>query len=147
MKAYGRLNPPQSIQSNLLIIFTLCIRSGPSLAFPYLESSSLFGSTSTRGVLDGPPTSKHTLGSLLLDGVPLERRDLGLMQKRRPSAPSRTIWASGADHPEACIGGAAPAPGHRPFDPGQWTVRNSVESTARWFISGVWRPDQHQHTF
>jgi hypothetical protein len=79
MKGYGRLNPTQSIQSNLLIIFTLCIRSSPSLAFLYLESSPLFGSTSTRGVLVGLLMPRYTLGSLLPDGVLLGRRDLGLL--------------------------------------------------------------------
>jgi hypothetical protein len=62
------IKPSQSIQSNLLIVFTLCIRNYSSLASLYLEYSSLFGYTSTRGVLGGLPTSRHTLESLLLDG-------------------------------------------------------------------------------
>jgi hypothetical protein len=89
MNGYGRLNSPQSIQSNLLIIFTLSIRSSPSLSFPYLESSSLFGSTSTRDVLGGLPTPRHALWSLLPDGVSPGRRGLGLW-RRQPFVPSRT---------------------------------------------------------
>lgn len=129
MKGYIRLNRPQSIQSTLLIVFTLCIRSSSSLASLYLESSPLFGSTSTRGVLGGLPTPRHTLGSLLPDGVHPGRRDLGLLRRRRPSVPSRTVRASGADHPDIHREGAAPAPRSR-------TVRPcAVESTARRFIS------------
>jgi hypothetical protein len=79
MKGYGRLNTPQSIKSSLFLVFTLCIRSSSSLAFFYLKSSPLFGSTSTRCVLGGPPTPRHTLQSVFPDGVPLERRDLGLL--------------------------------------------------------------------
>jgi hypothetical protein len=56
--------PPQSIQSILLVIFTLRIRSRPSVAFFYLKYSPLFGSTSTRGVLNGLPMPRHTLGSI-----------------------------------------------------------------------------------
>jgi hypothetical protein len=54
------IEPPQSIQSTLFIVFTLCIRNSPSLAFLYLKSSPLFGSTLTRGVLSGIPTPRHT---------------------------------------------------------------------------------------
>jgi hypothetical protein len=69
MKSYDRLNPPQSIKSSLLLVFTLCIRSSSSLAPLYLKSSPLFGSTSTRDVLGGLPTPRHTLRSLLPDRV------------------------------------------------------------------------------
>jgi hypothetical protein len=62
------IEPPQSIQSTLLVIFTLCSRSSPSLAFLHHESSSLFDSMPTRGVLGGRPTPRHTLGSPLPDG-------------------------------------------------------------------------------
>jgi hypothetical protein len=73
MKGYDRLRPPQSIQSTLLIVFTLCIWSSPSLAFLYLEFSPLFGSKSIRGILGGMSTPRHTLGSFLHDEVPLGR--------------------------------------------------------------------------
>lgn len=64
---YGRLNPTQSIQSTLLFVFTLCIISSPSLVFLHLDYSHLFGTKSTKVVLAGPPTQKHTLGSFLSD--------------------------------------------------------------------------------
>jgi hypothetical protein len=91
------IEPPQSIKFNILIVFTLCINISSSLAFLYLKSSPLFGFTSTRGVLGGLLTPRHTLGSLLLDGVPPGRRDLGLLRRRRPSVQSRTVRAPGAD--------------------------------------------------
>jgi hypothetical protein len=113
MKGYDQLNPQQLIQSIVLINFTLCIRSSSSLAFLYLKSSPLFGSTSTRGVLGGMPTPRHTLGSLLSDGVSPGRRDLGLLRRRRSSAPSRTVRAPGAGRPDVCREGAAPVPRSR----------------------------------
>jgi hypothetical protein len=114
--------PPKSIQSILLIIFTLCIRSSPSLALFYLKSSPLLGSTSTRGVLDGLPMPRHTLVSLLSDGVHPGRRDLGLLQRRQSSAPSWTIRATGTDRPDVHREGAAPMPR-------SWTIRASTKST------------------
>jgi hypothetical protein len=69
MKDYDRLNLPQLMQSTLHIAFTLCIRSSPSLSFLHLESSPLFGSTSTRGVFGGPVTPRHIIGSLLPTGL------------------------------------------------------------------------------
>jgi hypothetical protein len=69
-KGLRSIEPPQSIKSILLIIFTLCIRSSSSLASLYHEFSSLFGFMSIRGVLGGLPTPpRHTLGSLLPDRV------------------------------------------------------------------------------
>jgi hypothetical protein len=56
--------------------------------FLYLESLSLFGSTSIRGVLGGLPMPRHTLKSLIPDRVPPKRRDLGLLQRRRHRGPS-----------------------------------------------------------
>jgi hypothetical protein len=118
---------PQSIQSTLLIVFTLCIRSSPSLAFLHLESSPLFVSTSTRGVLDGLSRLRHTLGSLLPDGVPPERRDLGLLRRRWPFAPLRTIQAPGMDCPDVCREGSTSALRSR-------IVRATADSTARRFV-------------
>jgi hypothetical protein len=61
------IEPLQSIKSTLLLVFTLCIRSIPSLVLLYLESSPLFGSTSTRGVLGILLMPRHALGSNLPD--------------------------------------------------------------------------------
>jgi hypothetical protein len=114
MKGYGRLNSHhRATQLYLLLFFILCIRSTPSLAFLHLESSPLFGPILTRGILGGPPTSIHTLGSLLSYGIPLGMRDLGLLRRRRSSAPSQTVRALGADRPDVCREGAAPAPRSR----------------------------------
>jgi hypothetical protein len=135
MKGYDRLNPAQSIKSSLLV-FTLCIRCSSSLASLYLKSSPLFGSTSTRGVLGGLPTPRHTLRSLLPDGVPPERRDLGLL-RRRPSAPSRTIRAPGVDRTDVHRRGVAPAPGRGPSAPPQRAPPDGPSS--------VWRPGRRQH--
>jgi hypothetical protein len=131
MKGYDRLNPTQSIKSSLLLVFTLYIRSSSSLASIYLKSSPLFGYMSTRGVLGGLPTPRHTLRSLLPDGIPPERRDLGPLRRRRPSAPSWTIRASGADRSDVHRGGVAPAPGCGPSGPVPRTVHVFAESTAR----------------
>jgi hypothetical protein len=69
-KGLRPIEPPQSIKSILLTIFTLCIRSSSSLASLYHEFSSLFGFMSIRGVLGGLPTPpRHTLGPLLPDMV------------------------------------------------------------------------------
>jgi hypothetical protein len=127
MKGYGRLTHPQSIQSTLLIVFTLCIRSSSSLASLYLESSPLFGSTSTRGVLGGLPTPRHTLGSLLSGGVPPGRRDLGLLRRGRPSAPLRTVRTYAEE--ETLL-----RPGRGLSDPVSRTVRASADSTTRRFV-------------
>jgi hypothetical protein len=116
------IDPPQSIRSTLLIVFTLYIRSSSSLASLYFESLPLFGSTSTKGVLDGLLTPRHTIGSLLPEEVPPERQYLGLLQRRRRSTPSWTVQAPDADRPDIHRGGAAPAPRLR-------TVRASAEST------------------
>jgi hypothetical protein len=62
------IEPSQSIQSTLLIIFTLSIRSIPSLDVLHLESSTIFVSTPTRGVLGGLLALRHTQGSLLPTG-------------------------------------------------------------------------------
>jgi hypothetical protein len=136
MKDYGRLNPPQSIQSTLLIVFTLCIRSNSSLASLYLKSSPLFGSTSMRGVLGGLPTPRHTLESLLPDGVPPRRQDLSLLLRRRLSAPSRTVRAPGADHLDVRRGGATSAPRPRTICAFRQVVRYSV-----------WRLDRRQQQY
>jgi hypothetical protein len=144
MKGYDRLNPPHSIKSSLFLVFTLCIRSSSSLASFYLKSSPLFGCTLTRGILGGLPMLRHTLRSLLPDGVPPERQDLGLLRRRRPSAPSRTVRAPGADRPDVRRGGVAPVLGRGPSGPVPRTVRASAESTTRRSISSVWRPDRCQ---
>jgi hypothetical protein len=140
------IEPPQSIQSNLLINFTLCIRSISSLASLYLEPLPLFGSTSTRGVLGGLPTLRHTLGSLLPDGVPPQRRDLGLLQRRTCSAPSRTVRTPSADRLDVRRG-AALAPRSqivRPCAADHPRLRREHRQVVR---SSVWRPDRRQHTF
>jgi hypothetical protein len=84
---------------------------------------------STRGVLGGLPMPRHTLRSLLPDGVPLGSRDLGLLRRRRPFAPLWTVRVLGADHPDLRREGVAPAPGRGPSGPVSWTVRASAEST------------------
>jgi hypothetical protein len=123
------MEPPQSIKSSLFFVFTLCITSSSSIASFYLKYSPLFSSMSTKDVLGGLSTPRHTLRSLLPDGVSPGRRDLGLL-RRRPSAPSRTVRAPRADRPEVRRGGITPAPGHGPSDPVPRTVRTSAESTA-----------------
>jgi hypothetical protein len=60
--------------------------------------------------LSGLSTSRHIIGSLLLSGIPLGRQDIGLLQRRQYSAPSRTVRVSNADYPDVRRGGAAPAP-------------------------------------
>jgi hypothetical protein len=70
MKGYDRFRPPQSIQSTLLIVLTYALGVVLSLAFLYLEFSPLFSSKSTRGILGGMSTPRHTLGSFLHDRVP-----------------------------------------------------------------------------
>jgi hypothetical protein len=117
MKSYDRLNPPQLIQSTLLLVFTLCIRSRPSLTSLYLESSPLFGSTSTRGILGGLPMPRHTIASLIPDGVPPRRRDLSLLRRSRPSASSWAVRVLGMDRPDVRRGGAAYAPRSRTIRP------------------------------
>jgi hypothetical protein len=120
MKAYGRLSPLQLIKSNLLIVLPYVLgveQFIPSLASLYLKSTSLFGSTSARGVLGGVSMPRHTLGSLLADGVPPGRRDLGLLQRRRLAAPLWTVRASGVDRPNVRRGGDAPAPRSRTVRP------------------------------
>jgi hypothetical protein len=129
MKGYGWLNLPQSIQSTLLVIFTLYIRSSSSLAFLYRWSSPLFGSTLTRGVLGGLSMARHTLGSFLPDEV-----------RSRSAVKKTTLCATadrptlGADRPDIRRGGAASTSGHEPSDLGPWTIRASTESTTRWFV-------------
>jgi hypothetical protein len=118
---------PKSIQTTLLLVFTLCIRSSPSLVFLYLESSPLFGSMSTTGILGGLPTLIHTLGSLLSDRVPPGRRDLGLLRRIRLFAPLRTIQTLDADRPDVRREGVTLASR-------SWTIRASTESTARWLV-------------
>jgi hypothetical protein len=69
------IEPPHSIQSIVLTIFTLGTRSNSSLVSLYLESSPLCISTSTRGVLGGLSIPRQTLRSLLPDGVSTGRQD------------------------------------------------------------------------
>jgi hypothetical protein len=147
MKGYDRLNLHNRSNQIYLSFFTLCIRSSSSLVPLYLKSSTIFGSTSTRGVLAGLPMPRHTLGSFLPDGVPPGRRDLGLLQTRRRSAPSWTVWALGADRPDVRRGGAAPATRLQ-------TVWLCVADSPRLrgesrqaVLSSVWHPDRRQHTF
>jgi hypothetical protein len=100
--------------------------SSPSLTFFYLQPSPLFGFTSTRDVLDGLSTLRHTLGSLLPDGIPYGRRDLGLL-RRRPFAPSRTVWTYAEE--------LLLRPGRGSSGLGPRVVRASAENTARRIIS------------
>jgi hypothetical protein len=140
------IEPLHSIQSTLLIVFTLCNKSSPSLAFLYLKSLHPFDSTLTRGVLGGLPTPRHTIGSLIRDGVPPERRDLGLLQRRRrrPSAPPRTVRASGADRLDVRREGAAPTLRSRIVRP-RATDRPRLCREHRQVVhSCVWRPDRRQ---
>jgi hypothetical protein len=87
MKGYDRLNTHNRSNQIYLLFFTLCIRSSSSLASIYLKSSPLFGSTSTRGILGGLLMPRHTIGSLLSDGVPPGRQDLGPLCHRGSSEP------------------------------------------------------------
>jgi hypothetical protein len=137
MKGYDRLNLPQSIKSNLLIIFTLCNSSSSSLASLYFKFLPLFGSTLTRDVLGGFSTPRHTLWSLLPNEVPPGMRDLGLLWRKRPSAPSRTVQTHAVE--ESLL-----RPGRGPSGPMSRTIRTSAESTVRRFISSVWCPDRRQ---
>jgi hypothetical protein len=141
MKGYDRLNPTQSIQSTLLIVFTLCIRSSPSLSFLHLECSRLFGSTSTRGVFDGLPTLRHTLGSLLPNGCPSREARSRYAAKRCPSAPSHTVRAPGTDHlslgadfPDLRREGVTPAPVPRTVRPCAADRPRIRREHRRWFI-------------
>jgi hypothetical protein len=139
MKDYDRLNHTQSIQSTLFIIFTLCIRSSPSLAFLHLEYSSLFGSTSTRDVLGGLPTPRLTIGSLFPNGVPPGRRDLGLMQRRR--------YYIIVDRPDVRREGVALAPRSRTVRPYAADCPRLRREHRQVVHSSVWRPNRRQHTF
>jgi hypothetical protein len=68
---------------------------------------------STRDVLSGLSTARHTIGSILPDGVPTRRRDLGRLRRKRPSAPSQTVRAICADRLDVRREGVAPAPRSR----------------------------------
>jgi hypothetical protein len=131
MKGYGRLNPPPPTHTfnpiNSTYHFTLSIRSNPSLAFLYLESSPLF-SSSTSSVLGGLPTARHTLGYLLHGGVLPRRQDLSLLRRRRPFVSSWTIQTYAEKEPLLRLG-------LRPSNLGLWTICSSIENTARRFIS------------
>jgi hypothetical protein len=129
MKGYDQFEPSQSIRSTLLLVFTLCIRSSPSLVFVYLEYLPLFDSTTTKDILVGLSTSRHTIWSLLPDGVPSGRRDLGPLRRRRLSTPSWIVQARapGIDRSDIRKRGAAPAPRSQ-------TVIGSAESSTRWFV-------------
>jgi hypothetical protein len=99
---------------------------------------------STRGVLGGLPMPRHTLGSLLPDGIHPGRRDLDLL-RRRPSALSWTIRALGVDRPDVRKRGVATAPDHQLCDPVLRTVRGSAYSTVRRsFPVLVWRLEQRR---
>jgi hypothetical protein len=131
MTGYGRLNPHKSIQSTLIIVFTLCISSSSSLASLYFKSSPLFGSTSKK-------TSwvvcwhQDILRSLLLDGVLSGRPDIGLVRRTWPTAllsklQTRTVRRYAEE-------GLLLRPGHGPFGHVPRTVRASTENTVRWFV-------------
>jgi hypothetical protein len=119
IKGYAQLYSPNRFTQLYLSFFTVCIRSSLSLAFLYLESSTL-----TRYGSGGLAMLRHTLLSLLPDKVPLGRRDLGLIPRRRSSAPSRTVRTYAEK--ESLL-----RPDRKPVGPGPWTVRASVESTTR----------------
>jgi hypothetical protein len=131
MKGYDRMKPLQLIQSILLIIFNLCIRRKPSLAFLYLKSSHLFSSTSTRGVLCGLPIARHTLGFLFLDG--------SLQEARSGSVAKKTTLYTIADHPDVHTEGTAPAPRLRTVQPRttDCPLHISVDSTVPLPVFGV----------
>jgi hypothetical protein len=59
------------------------------------------------------PTPRHTLISLLPDGVPPGRRDLCLLQRRRRYAPSRTVRTYAEEEPLLHLGRAPSAPPQR----------------------------------
>jgi hypothetical protein len=126
MKGYDGLNPPQLIQSTLLLVFTLCIRSITSLAFLYLESSPLFASTSIRGVLGDLSMPRHPRISPLRWGPSWEARSRSVAKK--------TTLCAIVNHP---------SPRHRSYGRTQmrsrscarsWTVLASTESTVMWFV-------------
>jgi hypothetical protein len=54
--------------------------------------------------------------------------------RRRPSAPLRTVWATGADRPNVRRGGVTPAPGHGPSAPVSRIIRASIESNLMWLF-------------
>jgi hypothetical protein len=88
---------------------------------------------------------RHTLGCLHPDGVPPERRDLGLLRRRRRSVPSRTVQALGAGRPDVRRGGAAPAPRSqtvRPCAADRTRLHREHRQVVR---SSVWRLDRRQH--
>jgi hypothetical protein len=105
--------------------------SSSSLASIYLKPSPFFGSMPIRGVLGGLSTPKHTLRSLLPDGVPPDKRDLGLLRRRRPSVPSQTVRAPDTYRPDVRRGADAPAPGRGPSGTVSQTILASAESTTR----------------
>jgi hypothetical protein len=105
------------------------------------------------------PTPRDTLVSLFPDEVPPERRDRGLVRRRRLFVPSRTVRTPGIDRPDirrmrsrSCAQVAdcpalyrgpsgrtqneepLPRPYRGPSGPIPWIVRASAESTDRWFI-------------
>jgi hypothetical protein len=99
---------PQNRSNQVYLLFLpyalRVVLFSPSLVSLYLKSPPLFSSMSTRDILGGLPTPRHTLGSFLPNGVPLGRRDLGLPRRRRPSAPSWIVRAPGANRPDICRG-------------------------------------------
>jgi hypothetical protein len=123
MKVYDQVNPQQSIKSNLLIVFTLCIRSSSSLAFLYLKHSPLFGSTLTRRCFRWPADAKAH------PRISPPRWRPSRETRSRPAA-NKTLCVI-ADRSDVCRGRVVPARGRGPSDPMSRTIRGSAESTAR----------------
>jgi hypothetical protein len=95
--------------------------------------------------LGGLLTSRHTVRSLLPGGVRPGRRDLGLLRRRRLSAPSHTVRALDADRSEACRGGDVPAPRSRTVWPCVVDCPRLRREHRQVVRSSVWRPDRCQH--
>jgi hypothetical protein len=146
MEDYDRLKRNNRINNQLHLVFTLYIRSSSSLAFLYLKSSPLFGSTSTGGVLGGLPISRQGLGPLLPDGVPPGSETQAL--PANSVAPTQADRSASRRGPSDSLGrNPSPAPGHGPSGPWSRIVRASAESTAAGSHHSGWRPDRCQHTF
>jgi hypothetical protein len=135
MKGYDRLKPPQSIQSNLPIKFTLF-----ALFFPFLRSRSNLGLVQVLVFLDiflrrcstlrwSKPSwvtctdHKITSGTLLLDGVPPERiQALRGEDPLRHREPSRSVQSRSrscfevTDRPIQCCGPSALSYYRAPMD-------------------------------
>jgi hypothetical protein len=115
---------PQSIQQNLLIIFTLCITSSSSLDLvePPPSTSNLHLSSALRRLEISWVSCQHQdtpydLSFPMPDGIPPGKRDLDLLRRRRRTAPSRTVRAPDADRLNVRRGVADPASRSRTVRP------------------------------